>query len=1443
MASYIGMGGSISPSRRLTDFLSAYLDFDDGPSSPSASSAAPPPPSSADASFDASANTAGAADNNNTGGGKRRRSLLNLGLWGGDLSLHNVSLKSEAVEPLLNGLLPPPRGGEKRPRPPPSPSSAPDVDVNLEGSAGVGSVPPATGDLQLTLIRGTIGHLRLAVPWRQLVLGGGYDAKEQAKGRGQCPVVEVVVEDVTVVLGLRSSSGGSGGGKGGPSVDANTEEGKLSDNDDEEEEAEERHNRRRRMREERQRRLAESERLHLRGLSIPDGEDHAAWGRDEEGRPLRLDSTAGTGDDAGGGAAAVSSAKGDDSSEQPQPSSTTGMIHRLLQTAASSLVWRLVTHLKVRVRNLRVVIIVDGVEVGLTVDSHDVEYWSEEESGEDEGGEDGATTRGSTPPAVPSVVIRGPPGRIVRRRVPPTNANDASTAPLTVEDSATELPTPVAGGGGGGGSTSSGTNISSSEALGKIVKIRGLGVYVRPMTASTVRLMKQQQRWRRGRGGLRAATVVPPLPRPFPDDYLLQPTMADVTVKLLRNAVVASAGASEQEDGTASATATTADVHLVQPTHATNGREPPPKKRRGKRQKTQSHRPLSSESPQQKTPARTTTTHAVDVVPGADAEFTFVGPIDGGRTGGGVHRNSSSVAGGGSATISLAPSSAVLSGRQPSSSSRTPQLVVGVHVGQIRSVCSTRQHALLHSFANGAARIRNGRPDDTIRSHLPSRPAGPSSGVGGGVGEGHHRAGALPPRGAGAGSGRDVGSSPAARSAVVRAWWRYAYANVGRGVKRRRAMGDMFKAGPSPFDWDAQSRMREEYIAVYTILRLGRRALAAFSGDDDDAGGGGGTTEHGHIAHPGDGAEELLKIEDRLPIEQILLYRSIARSAKIGGTSRVGFRGSSGIVETIGTRSLTSIARPHRLGLIERRKTCAPALATPRAGIGGSVHAPASSLKDYRIESTPSRQRRRHRCSHTSLDLSGSSTLSNLNASDNDASSSRRSSGFDEGDDVGRRDDETLAASLSRPSLHRSLSDGRLTSSLVASQRHNTRSATELAAVLEDVPFEELVQEGHSVQTGPPRLAGEMRESPIVDGDDETDASWRRISEAVDARAAAEDDIAKDASSDAALEFSLRFRFEGFSFALCSQVSAAGGISARSSVDHSWGGDSKDDVSVLTGYSSEGDDIISSASFDPTDGLDRFAANGLLSINGRLHRVVLSGGLDDFRLTVNGSSGGRKHCSFTLGSVNLSSQDSPEPLLFCDALHSEERSTEGTEDTMIERPDDPSQFARGTLVVKYITNDSGGRLQVIEECRARFARLHVFLHPLAFADLSEFVLSPRGQLPVRGFDSHPYEEEYNKLVAMTGSDEMPSVQQMNFSLSFHGVSISVPLISGRFAVGQDLPLALFEVNGARIESISPSPIGNGDPSQGQQRSGSLLNPEKIIGGLSSSTGFRHLVRK
>ena len=1239
MASYYMMGG-ISPSRRLTELLSAYLDFDDDPSHNNAGASA--------SNTAAAAGGASSSGSDNKKKGTKRQ--FNLGLWGGDLSLHDVALRRDAIEPLLNELLMNGSSGGG------SGSSAYSNDKGGAAAASAGSSANASAGtkrprpnsssnldlspfdpppLQLSLIKGTIGHLRLAVPWKQLVMGGvSTTSGGSGKGGNDSPV-EIVVEDVTIVLGLKSSGCGRDTSNNADANDSKVgkdpKSGNSSDGGDDASHDE--RARQQRKREEKQRRIGEAERLHLCGLDLPAPDDHAAWGRDEEGRPMDggggADVAEGGGGDADGGAAAVSSEAPSTDQTTTSTSASAGMIHRLLQSAKSSLVWRLVTNLRARVRNLRIVVIVDGVEVGLTIDSHDVEYWSEAEgtggdvdgtennggdvaafstAGDDASGHAGENVNSE----VPSVVIRGPPGRIVRQQRTPA---DASTAPLTI-DSATLAAGDTRRSGTAGMASSSS---SPDESFGKIVKIRGLGVYVRPTTASTVRLMKQQQRQGLGRAGALAGagTVIPtlpPLPRPFPDDYLIKPTMADVTVKLLRNAASGSTGG-------------VTDEQAPMQQHSGSGEEPPPKKRRGKRQKRA--RPSSAAVPSQNAPG-VTSGNTDDVVPGASAEFTFGGGGNDARVS--SNERIGSIAGG-SATSS-APST-LLSGKQ---SGRMPQLVVGVRVGQIRTVCSTRQHALLHSFAHGATRIRNGRPEETIRSQLPRRSSA------------DRRVGA-PPRGAGLGL-----PSAADRKSVVRAWWHYACGHVGRGVNRRLTMRDMFKAGPALFDWDAQSHMREEYIAVYTKLRLGRRALASFPAGDDGADSADDTnTEHGIAPdqdglHSGEGLDDMLRIEDELSIEQILLYRSIARSAKIGGSSRVKVRGrptsSLGRRTVGGIGSRSTIARPTRLSSIDRRKTCSPALATPTRGTSSSnsISTPASSLKDYRVESKSSVQRKRHRYSHTSLDLSGiSSSLSGFNASDtnsNDGQSSRRSSAFDGDDDgIGRGDDQSLAVSLSRPSLHRSLSDRRMSSSVVASRRGTTRTAMELAAILEDVPLEELVQGGEqSAHTGLPRSAGELRESALMDGDDQTDASWRRVLEAVDAQAAAESTTNDNASSGTgALEFSLRFRFEGFSFALCSQVSAAGGISARSSMDHSWGGDSKEDVSVLTGYSSEGDDLVSSASFDPTNGLDRFGVDGLLSINGRLHRMILSGGLDDIRLTVNGNSGGKKHCSFTLGSVILSS--------------------------------------------------------------------------------------------------------------------------------------------------------------------------------------------------------------
>eukprot|EP00957_Ditylum_brightwellii_P193089 14701976-Ditylum_brightwellii.AAC.1 len=60
---------SLSPSRRLTEFLSSYIDFNDDPK---------------------------------TAQGK----AVQLGLWSGDLLLENVKLKASAIDPLLNATSP-----------------------------------------------------------------------------------------------------------------------------------------------------------------------------------------------------------------------------------------------------------------------------------------------------------------------------------------------------------------------------------------------------------------------------------------------------------------------------------------------------------------------------------------------------------------------------------------------------------------------------------------------------------------------------------------------------------------------------------------------------------------------------------------------------------------------------------------------------------------------------------------------------------------------------------------------------------------------------------------------------------------------------------------------------------------------------------------------------------------------------------------------------------------------------------------------------------------------------------------------------------------------------------------------------------------------------------------------------------------------------------------
>ena len=140
MASYM-----YNPSKKVTDLLSKYLEFDP--------------------------------------------KTLELGIWSGDLSLKNVHLKREAIKPLLNN------NNTNHSNTNNNTTNAFDFQ-NMENNihdmmdAGAGVDPLTKNPLRVKLVRGTIGLLRIGIPWKQLVWGQGS--------------VELELSEVTIVLSLQS---------------------------------------------------------------------------------------------------------------------------------------------------------------------------------------------------------------------------------------------------------------------------------------------------------------------------------------------------------------------------------------------------------------------------------------------------------------------------------------------------------------------------------------------------------------------------------------------------------------------------------------------------------------------------------------------------------------------------------------------------------------------------------------------------------------------------------------------------------------------------------------------------------------------------------------------------------------------------------------------------------------------------------------------------------------------------------------------------------------------------------------------------------------------------------------------------------------------------------------------------------------------------------------
>jgi hypothetical protein len=547
--------GSLNPSQKVTDILSKFLDFDP--------------------------------------------KTLELGIWSGDLSLKNVELKKETIQPLLNPSSKRNKNednaaeGEHQQQhhfdfselnnvnedgtnnsPSPTSPTSPAINFNLID-------PTKKEPLRVKLVRGTIGCLRIGIPWKQLVWGQGS--------------VELDISDVTIILSLQSREETLKEEKleeedrirneeGHDDDDDDVDDDNDNDNDDPDNDKSKSSNRKKKKkkkdghtkiyhrayREAKQRRLREAERRQLLDTNTTTGttvgksslslalwleqihekrtiakeayrvEEQAkkknaakkasyaaaAFGATTSGRGLRstgsrrssnyttptsrssttMDSSSHSHGTIGVGAASSSggaSGTGTGTGTRTDNIIKEGKFDRYLKSfAGSDLFWRLFAGVKGSIKNARIVLLQDGIEVGCIIQSINViagvDGISNIEINNNNGTGTGTTTDASNP---------------------------SSTSQYQQSRSGT-------GSGNGSANTGGGDNAEQrhyehyeseyddGEHVDKLIRQTGIGIFVRKTTKETTKrnsnsnISNQQERW--SSFSTNSNTVAP-------DDYILRP--------------------------------------------------------------------------------------------------------------------------------------------------------------------------------------------------------------------------------------------------------------------------------------------------------------------------------------------------------------------------------------------------------------------------------------------------------------------------------------------------------------------------------------------------------------------------------------------------------------------------------------------------------------------------------------------------------------------------------------------------------------------------------------------------------------------------------------------------------------------------------------------------------------------------------------------------------
>jgi hypothetical protein len=293
-----------------------------------------------------------------------------------------------------------------------------------------------------------------------------------------------------------------------------------------------------------------------------------------------------------------------------------------------------------------------------------------------------------------------------------------------------------------------------------------------------------------------------------------------------------------------------------------------------------------------------------------------------------------------------------------------PRLQMRVGVDDIQVVFTTRHYELLNYLMGTVSRMKNGRPDRMIRSVKVTEPGSelrellkrkssrniPNSneGIGGDASEAVVAVASSSglssyfwpsssdltitkddSRKATEDQTSSVGSSPngstsegnllylrglrlkSARQEVVAQWWKYAIGAIKWEVRKRKHMTSVFRDMYISFDWKKQRHRRQEYINAFIAKQdynssnntglLSSRFSSSLNR----------SSKLSRVQR--DVEETLAEIEDELSIEQVLLYRSIAKSMRVRGTSQM----PRSVYELWGKEGLTSaeiIRKKQRVG-------------------------------------------------------------------------------------------------------------------------------------------------------------------------------------------------------------------------------------------------------------------------------------------------------------------------------------------------------------------------------------------------------------------------------------------------------------------------------------------------------------------------------------------------